>query len=85
MSAHLGVMLKSLDPRLTIAVYEAAPDNTLAALLGASPGASASAHIALEIIQRCFPVHLRTPEGHARTKTMLPSFDVHLRPTTHRR
>ena len=55
-----------------------APDNTLAAVLGASPGASVSAHIALEIIQRCFPATLRSPEGHARMKAMLPTFDVDL-------
>ena len=55
-----------------------APDHTLAALLGASPGASVSAHIALEVIQRCFPATLRTPEGHARMKAMLPTFDVDL-------
>jgi len=55
-----------------------APDHTLAALLGASPGASVSAHIALEIIQRCFPEILRTPEGQARMKAMLPTFDVDL-------
>jgi malate dehydrogenase (quinone) len=55
-----------------------APDHTLAALLGASPGASVSAHIALEAIQRCFPAVLRSPAGHARMKAMLPTFDVDL-------
>jgi malate dehydrogenase (quinone) len=54
------------------------PHHTLAALLGASPGASVSAHIALEIIQRCFPEILHSPEGHARMKAMLPTFDVDL-------
>ena len=55
-----------------------APDGTLAALLGASPGASVSANIALEIIQRCFPEKLRAPEGYARMKEMLPTFDTDL-------
>jgi malate dehydrogenase (quinone) len=55
-----------------------APDGTLAALLGASPGASVSANIALQIIQTCFPEKLRAPEGHARMKAMLPTFDVDL-------
>jgi malate dehydrogenase (quinone) len=55
-----------------------APDATLAALLGASPGASVSAHIALQVIQRCFPDRLRTPDGYARMKAMLPSFDLDL-------
>ncbi len=55
-----------------------APDNTLAALLGASPGASVSANIALQIIQKCFPEKLRSPEGDARMKEMLPTFDTDL-------
>jgi malate dehydrogenase (quinone) len=55
-----------------------APDGTLAALLGASPGASVSANIALEVMQKCFPEKLRTPEGYARMKEMLPTFDVEL-------
>ena len=55
-----------------------APDGSLAALLGASPGASVSAHIALQIIQTCFPGKLRTTEGHTRMKTMIPTFDVDL-------
>lgn len=54
------------------------PDSTLAALLGASPGASVSANIALEIIQRCFPEKLRAPDGRARMKEMLPTFDTEL-------
>ncbi len=55
-----------------------APDGTLAALLGASPGASVSANIALQIIQTCFPEKLRAPDGYARMKAMLPTFDVDL-------
>lgn len=55
-----------------------APDGTLAALLGASPGASVSAHIALQVIRSCFPEKLRSPDGHARMKAMLPTFDLDL-------
>jgi malate dehydrogenase (quinone) len=55
-----------------------APDGSLAALLGASPGASVSANIALQIVQSCFADSLRAPEGHARMKAMLPTFDVDL-------
>ena len=55
-----------------------APDGSLAALLGASPGASVSANIALEIIQRCFPEKLRGPDSYARMKEMLPTFDTDL-------
>ncbi len=55
-----------------------APDGTLAALLGASPGASVSANIALQVIQTCFPEKLRAPEGYARMKEILPTFDLEL-------
>lgn len=55
-----------------------APDHSLAALLGASPGASVSANIALQIIQNCFPDRLRSPDGYAAMKAMLPTFDVDL-------
>jgi malate dehydrogenase (quinone) len=55
-----------------------APDGTLAALLGASPGASVSANIALQVIRTCFPDRLRPAEGYARMKAMLPTFDVEL-------
>ena len=50
-------------------------DGTLSALLGASPGASVSVNIMLEVIRKCFPHLLRTPEGHARMKAMIPTFD----------
>lgn len=53
-----------------------AEDGTLAALLGASPGASVAANIALEVIQRCFAERLRTPEGFAAVRAMVPSFGL---------
>ncbi len=42
------------------------------------PAASVSAHIALQIIQTCFPDSLRTDDGHARMQAMIPSFDLDL-------
>ena len=54
-------------------------DGTLSALLGASPGASVSVNIMLEVIRKCFPHLLRTPEGHARMKAMLPTFDENIK------
>ncbi len=49
--------------------------HTLAALLGASPGASVSVSIALEVIKKCLPHLLTTSEGHARMKAMIPTWD----------
>lgn len=51
-------------------------DGSLAALLGASPGASVATTIALEVIQRCFPERLRATEGLAAVKAMVPSFGL---------
>ena len=53
-----------------------APDGTLAALLGASPGASVSANIALQVIQTCFPDRLGTSAGRSAMKAMIPAFDT---------
>lgn len=51
------------------------PGKTISALLGASPGASVSVNIVLEVIKLCFPHLLATPEGKARMKAMIPSYD----------
>jgi malate dehydrogenase (quinone) len=50
-------------------------DRTISALLGASPGASVSVNIVLEVIKQCFPELLSNPDGHARMKAMIPTFD----------
>lgn len=54
-------------------------DRTISALLGASPGASVSVHIVLEVIKKCFPHLLETPEGLARMKAMIPIYDVDIK------
>lgn len=54
-------------------------DRSISALLGASPGASVSANIILEVIRQCFADRLKTTKGHERMKRMLPSYDLDLR------
>ncbi|MGB6220260.1 malate dehydrogenase (quinone) [Haloferula sp.] len=54
-------------------------DKTISALLGASPGASVSVHIVLEVLKKCFPQLLETAEGAARMKAMIPTYDVDIR------
>ena len=49
-------------------------DRSISALLGASPGASVSVNIILEIVRECFSHLLETDEGHARMKEMIPSY-----------
>lgn len=52
----------------------AAKDGTLAALLGASPGASTAANAMISVIERCFPKKLETPEWQERMKMLVPSY-----------
>jgi malate dehydrogenase (quinone) len=59
-------------------VFSAA-DRSLAALLGASPGASVAVNIALETIKSCLPGLLATSEGRARMKKMIPTYDEDLK------
>ncbi len=49
-------------------------DGSIAALLGASPGASTAASIMLDLIERCFPERWRSPEWRTRLAELFPSF-----------
>ncbi len=51
-----------------------AADGSLAALLGASPGASTSVSIMLELIQRCFKKEAKSAEWQNKFKAIIPSF-----------
>lgn len=51
-----------------------AADGSLAALLGASPGASTSVSIMLNVIKKCFPEKMESAEWQVKTKEMIPSF-----------
>ena len=51
-----------------------APDGTLAALLGASPGASTAVSIMLTVLQRCFPAAMQSEEWQRILKQMIPSY-----------
>jgi malate dehydrogenase (quinone) len=50
-----------------------AADRSLAAMLGASPGASTAVFIMLEVLQRCFPEQLKTGWS-TKLKEMIPSY-----------
>ena len=52
----------------------ASADGSLSALLGASPGASTSVTIMLEVLQRCFPARLATEEWQQRLQALIPSY-----------
>ncbi|QBP42883.1 malate:quinone oxidoreductase [Paenisporosarcina antarctica] len=53
-----------------------AADGSIAALLGASPGASTAVHAMLEIFKKCFPQHQE--EWEPKIKEMIPSYGVSL-------
>lgn len=52
----------------------AAADGSLAALLGASPGASTAVSIMLNLLEKCFPERLETEEWQAKLKKAIPSY-----------
>lgn len=53
-----------------------AADGSVAALLGASPGASTAVSVMLKVLQQCFPQHMK--EWEPKIKEMIPSYGVSL-------
>lgn len=51
-----------------------AADGSIAALLGASPGASTAVSIMIELIEKCFPERVKSPEWQSKLKQMIPSY-----------
>ncbi|NIG53078.1 malate:quinone oxidoreductase [Chitinophaga sp. Cy-1792] len=51
-----------------------AADGSIAALLGASPGASTAVSIMLNLLKRCFKEELETEEWQTKLKKMIPSY-----------
>ncbi|UOE52778.1 malate:quinone oxidoreductase [Mucilaginibacter sp. SMC90] len=49
-------------------------DGSISALLGASPGASTSVPIMIQLIERCFKNHIKTDAWQQRLKEMIPSY-----------
>ena len=52
----------------------AAKDGTLAALLGASPGASTSVQAMISVLERCFTSKLYTQDWQQKLKQLVPSY-----------
>ncbi|WP_082252898.1 malate:quinone oxidoreductase [Bacillus sp. FJAT-27251] len=53
-----------------------ASDGSVAALLGASPGASTAVHVMLEVLERCFPENMF--KWQSKIQEMIPSYGVSL-------
>ena len=56
----------------------AASDLSLVALLGASPGASTAAYIAVSVLEKCFANELTASAWLPKLKTIIPSYGVSL-------
>ncbi len=56
-----------------------AHDKTLAALLGASPGASTSVAIMLDVLHTCFPEEMKTNQWKSIIRSMIPSYGISLK------
>lgn len=56
----------------------AAQDGSIAALLGASPGASTAAPIMLSVLEKVFKDKVKTPEWQARIRQIVPSYGTRL-------
>ncbi len=52
----------------------ATQDGSLAALLGASPGASVSVQVMIDVLERCFPVQLKSSAWQQKMKLLVPSY-----------
>lgn len=53
-------------------------DGSIAALLGASPGASTATPIMLKLLAKCFPTEFKSVEWQEKFKEMIPSFGTKL-------
>jgi malate dehydrogenase (quinone) len=51
-----------------------AADNSIAAMLGASPGASTAVWIMIQVLERCFAEELKDGRWAAKLKEMIPSY-----------
>jgi malate dehydrogenase (quinone) len=56
----------------------ASKDGSIAALLGASPGASTAPSIMLDLLKKVFPAKLATPAWQAKIREIVPSYGVAL-------
>ncbi len=55
-----------------------AADGSIAALLGASPGASVSASVMLDVLKKCFKERVESEKWQAKLKEIIPSYGRHL-------
>ncbi|MET0249493.1 MAG: malate dehydrogenase (quinone) [Sphingobium sp.] len=56
----------------------ASKDGTIAALLGASPGASTAPSIMLDLLRKVFPERLASPQWQAKIRAIVPSYGTQL-------
>jgi malate dehydrogenase (quinone) len=86
---HAGIRVQTIKKADRGAIYFgtevfSSRDSTLTSLLGASPGASVSVDIALQIIRRWMPDTFKDESGYARMKEMIPTFDIDIKQPYHK-
>ncbi|MEQ1553414.1 MAG: malate:quinone oxidoreductase [Ferruginibacter sp.] len=52
----------------------ASKDGSIAALLGASPGASTSVYVMIDVLKKCFAVQMESKDWQTKLKNMIPSY-----------
>jgi malate dehydrogenase (quinone) len=56
----------------------ASADGSMAALLGASPGASTTTSIMIDLLHKCFPQEMKSEQWNVKLKQMIPSYGQQL-------
>ena len=56
----------------------ASADGSLAAMLGASPGASTSTAIILQVLEKCFPAAMKSSDWKKQLAEMVPAYRINL-------
>jgi malate dehydrogenase (quinone) len=51
-----------------------AADGSIAALLGASPGASTSVSVMIDVLKKCFPSQMESPKWQTKLKEIIPTY-----------
>lgn len=84
--AHAGMRVQIIKPdKKTGGILEFGTEvihneaGTVAALLGASPGASTSVYIMLQVLQKCFPGKMQGEEWQRKLKEMIPTLNESLK------
>ena len=80
-TAGQRVQIIKMDPQTTGRLQfgtevVASADGSIAAMLGASPGASTSPTIILQVLEKCFPTEMGSSEWKSQLEQMVPAYGL---------